>query len=238
MDRLPRNLIIYYDFLSKYTDQELLRYIGLFENEDSKKILRLSPYRIRELVVGRKLLAEALFKEKGISIHNCKIEKNSYGKPFLKNYEDISYNISHSNDIIVLAFSTCGAIGVDVEFVKNNYFDVMEEVFTRQEINWINSSDKEQKLERFFTIWTRKEAVIKGIGTGFSFPVKKISLHQDKPIERAILEWKYFTLPFEQDYVLSVAVRNTLDEIKINKMYREGVAINDIMDLSIIFNSK
>ncbi|WP_374964209.1 4'-phosphopantetheinyl transferase family protein [Lysinibacillus sp. RS5] len=214
-------LIIYYTFLSEYMDTEIYKICKkLFKNEDYNSIKHQSQNRKKERAVGRELLGKVLFTEMGIKLDDCKIAKNEYGKPYIKNYKGIYYNISHSNDIIVLAFSTCGPVGIDVELLKTDYLDVMNEVFTLQEINWINSCNEEQRLERFFIVWTRKEAVIKAIGKGFSFPVKNFSVSRDQVNGQVIKDLKYSTFFLEKDYVLSIAVCNSsisFDGVNIEK---------------------
>lgn len=74
----------------------------------------------------------------------------------------IRYNLSHSGDWIVLAIATL-PIGADVEFIDTAfpYQDILEDNFSKEEVDHIGSSP-----ERFFAMWTRKEAILKATGQG------------------------------------------------------------------------
>jgi 4'-phosphopantetheinyl transferase len=74
----------------------------------------------------------------------------------------LHYNLSHSGDWIVLAIATL-PIGADVEFIDDAFpfQDILEDNFSRTEAKYIGTSP-----ERFFTLWTRKEATLKATGQG------------------------------------------------------------------------
>jgi 4'-phosphopantetheinyl transferase len=85
-------------------------------------------------------------------------------KPYLVsgNGELLQYNLSHSGDWIVLAIAQL-PVGADVEFVDPlfSFQDIVQDNFSREESDYISTSPK-----RFFTLWTRKEAILKATGQG------------------------------------------------------------------------
>jgi 4'-phosphopantetheinyl transferase len=99
-------------------------------------------------------------------------EKNSaldwctgqHGKPYLKNFTDIHFNISHCKYCAVCGFSEC-EIGVDVQEYPDNISDrLMKIVCSDGERKNINNSDSREKL--FIKYWSLKESYLKCIGTG------------------------------------------------------------------------
>ncbi|MBD1384225.1 4'-phosphopantetheinyl transferase superfamily protein [Mucilaginibacter rigui] len=91
-------------------------------------------------------------------------------KPYLVNENGmiLHYNLSHSGDWIVLAVAQL-TVGADVEFVDPlfPFQDILEDNFSREEIGRIGTSP-----DSFFTLWTRKEAILKATGQGLGDHLK------------------------------------------------------------------
>ena len=100
----------------------------------------------------------------------CEIEfvSNDYGKPALsEKHKKIHFNLSHSSGLSVLAFSTKTEIGVDVEKIDPGFdFDLIAKAhFSEEEKKFLHTNHGES-CKRFYTVWTRKEALLKAIGIG------------------------------------------------------------------------
>ena len=93
---------------------------------------------------------------------------NEHGKPFLK--EGPFFNISHSRRYAVIAVSE-NKIGIDIEMHQSPSERLIDRCFTEDEATFAKLSTK-----NFQRIWTAKEAVLKLLGTGFSFSPKKFSV--------------------------------------------------------------
>lgn len=100
------------------------------------------------------------------------ITVNEFGKPQFLN-TPIQFNLSHSGNIILLAFSLNSPVGVDVEqkramgdldLIAANYFH-------QSEAQAINGLDEPLLSETFFSCWSKKEAVVKALGLGLSLPL-------------------------------------------------------------------
>lgn len=105
------------------------------------------------------------------------------GKPTLKKkaHQKIHFNISHSGDFIIFGISR-SPIGVDIEDI-NGRVDinrVSRRYFSQEEKKMVETVSKENKKNTFFEIWTKKEAVIKGIGLGLGVALKNFSVVDDK----------------------------------------------------------
>lgn len=94
------------------------------------------------------------------------INRNQYGKPYLRDFPGVHYNVSHTKGIIVCAIAG-RPIGVDVERIR--WFDplVVKRFFAENEKEYVFSSIEGQK-ERFAEIWTQKEAYVKWLGKGMT----------------------------------------------------------------------
>lgn len=97
------------------------------------------------------------------------ILKGKNDKPYLKpfdNYSLVHFNLSHSDDAILIAISN-KEVGVDIEQNRLfNYAVLMDTVFTKNEINFIKTHRNPNQA--FFILWTRKEAFLKATGTGLT----------------------------------------------------------------------
>ena len=106
---------------------------------------------------------------------NClMILKGEYGKPYLRDYPDTNFNISHTKDAIVCAMAD-KPVGVDVESVKPFNKRIVERFFTQNEQDYIFVS-KEGQDERFAEIWTKKESYIKCSGKGMAIPFESFDV--------------------------------------------------------------
>ena len=106
------------------------------------------------------------------------------GKPELDvnwPYGKISFNMSHSQCIALYAFAVDREVGVDVEFLRFNlnYTSVAQQNFSRRESELLNAASGETQIEAFFTIWTRKEAFLKAMGSGLSAPLHNFDVTGD-----------------------------------------------------------
>ena len=83
----------------------------------------------------------------------------------------VSFNVSHSGDHGLIAFMPEGRIGIDVEErIRRRDFDrLIEAAFGKDEQAVLTSVDEQSKIYLFFKLWTIKEALIKALGTGFSY---------------------------------------------------------------------
>jgi 4'-phosphopantetheinyl transferase len=107
-------------------------------------------------------------------------EKTPEGKPFLPEYPDFHFNLSHSGRWVVIAWGDC-PVGIDVE--KLDYTpgrqQVMRRFFTPEEQEYLFSAGEAEKAERFFEIWTAKESYLKYLGTGLRRSLNSFSVVPD-----------------------------------------------------------
>ena len=101
-----------------------------------------------------------------------------HGKPYLADPAAgwLAFNVAHSRDLIVYAVARGHDIGVDVEWVRPD-LDVdglTRRFFTAAERRWLERLPTERRLAAFVALWTRKEAVLKGLGLGLTLPPQQV----------------------------------------------------------------
>lgn len=119
------------------------------------------PSRDEEHGTAYRLLEYALAERFGIM--DGIIEKGENGKPFLKNYPGIKFNISHCRGLAVCGISELD-IGVDAELIRGFRGGAVRRIFSPKEQRFIELS--ENPNEDFFRIWTLKESLCKNTGKG------------------------------------------------------------------------
>jgi 4'-phosphopantetheinyl transferase len=127
-------------------------------------------------VVTRGLLRMVLAKILQTEPQLIKIGIGENKKPQLKeNPLGISFNISHTSEYAMIAVSKT-LIGVDVEDALNviDYPPIMEACFSMNEIIFVRT--QADALKAFYTIWTRKESILKLIGKGIDDDMKQIEV--------------------------------------------------------------
>ena len=122
---------------------------------------------------------------------------NTHGKPRLAGENcDLRFNLSHSNELAVLALSRDTELGVDVEYIKADdkaeRLALAKRFFAADEYATLSSLPEELITESFFACWTRKEAYIKLHGLGLSLPLHQFSVSVDPRVNARLISsaWK------------------------------------------------
>lgn len=114
---------------------------------------------------------------------------NPYGKPALYPEQNLFFNLSNTQTLIICALSRQRKIGIDVETLqhKTSTIDIAQRFFSRQEAEDLLNCPKSQQQQRFFQYWTLKEAYIKACGRGLSQALTQFSLSIDEEKKRLTL---------------------------------------------------
>jgi 4'-phosphopantetheinyl transferase len=153
------------------TEETLLRDVLDAQESERASRFRGELDRQRHLVahgVLRLLLAEYASHP----AESLRFEAEEHGKPRLSAPEsNLSFNLSHSGDIVLIAVTVTARVGVDVEMMKARTADelnrVAEKVFALAEQRALQNSG-ERHTQQFYSTWSRKEAYIKGTGAGIA----------------------------------------------------------------------
>lgn len=127
-------------------------------------------------LIGDLIVRNFYAKELKVNPFQLEFDYNEHEKPFLKEYPKSHFNISHSGDYIVVAFSDC-LVGIDIEKNKGNRLAVAKRFFTREELEDIFAfQDEKEQIEYFYQLWTLKESYMKALGKGISMSLSSFSI--------------------------------------------------------------
>jgi 4'-phosphopantetheinyl transferase len=106
-----------------------------------------------------------------------KFETGPFGKPFLPNSR-LRFSVSHSGPALLLAFAWDQEVGVDVERLRSDFVpeDLARQVFSAQEQAALGEKALVERHAAFLSHWTAKEAYVKALGRGLSFPLPLLTL--------------------------------------------------------------
>jgi 4'-phosphopantetheinyl transferase len=146
---------------------------------------------------------------------------NTYGKPFLafpRPSTPLQFNLSHSRDVALYAFTYTRQVGIDVEYKRFDLdFEALARVsFSLNEQTALRSLPDDIKQQAFYNCWTRKEAYIKAQGKGMSIPLDQFdvsclpgepaALLQNPEDPHEIKRWALRELAPGKDYAGALAV--------------------------------
>ena len=121
------------------------------------------------------LLAEGL-RRYGVKENEVRMAVGGHGKPYLPDYPEIYFNLSHSAEMVMAAFSD-REIGCDIEQLREPPMAVARRCFCPGEYEYIvRQSDEEKRKMAFYRLWTLKESFLKATGQGLRLSMKEFEL--------------------------------------------------------------
>jgi len=95
---------------------------------------------------------------------------------------DVDFNISHSGDIVLLALGRQMHLGVDVEQLRDmkRRDQIARGILSESELGDYLALPESRRQSAFFRIWTRKEAIVKAVGRGLSFPLTQVEVSAEQ----------------------------------------------------------
>lgn len=185
-------LILIKAYTDKLLEEKLLSYLTeeeIIKSKDYKSEIAKINYLVSRAILNLSLKG---LLEKGINDLIVKRDKNN--KPYLENTIGLKFNISHTEGLVLLAFSK-REVGIDVEKInfKFEFKDILENCFTRDEIINIDNN-----IISFYRYWTAKEAYLKCDGIGLIRNLKEIEI-----------------ISFENEFIkINDSKRNTISRLK------------------------
>lgn len=210
---------------------ECLALLSANEKDRLAKI-KSSAHKQRFLITRatvRKVLALYL---QDVSPQSLIFATNQFGRPLLaENPCHLEFNLSHSNDQLVIGITHTRSLGVDIEFIdrSRDFARIAQHYFHPNE--WGSSAMDEplntndDLAERFYRLWTLKEAFIKAESKGLFMPIDSFYFEGQDPC-RPNLVIPNRNAPSTKNWVF----KHTL----LNPEYSVALAVEDIGDHAVI----
>lgn len=169
---------------SAFADEALFaKGLTWITKERRAQIERLKSPADKRRSLGAGLLLELGLRERGLSLlagvpgkMHVRMKRAAFGKPYLAEKPEISFNLSHAGDYAAAVFTDCAA-GIDIELKRHVRPGVAERFFAEEECAALMRGEHD-----FFWFWTRKESYIKAVGEGMHLPLTGFCVLSDKMI--------------------------------------------------------
>jgi 4'-phosphopantetheinyl transferase len=173
----------------------------------------------RTFVMSHGILRRVLGKVCHENPARLRFRQGLRGKPYLVDAPPgLQFNLSHTEGFCLVGVTRGASIGVDVERVRatDDMSQLVRQCFSPAEQREFDTFSAADRCRAFFKGWTRKEAFIKAIGDGLSYPLESfdVSLNPYAPARllsiggsaAAASEWTIDALEPAPDVQAAVAV--------------------------------
>jgi 4'-phosphopantetheinyl transferase len=207
--------------------QELLQLEALLATDEHARAARFHFSRDRRrYVVARarlRLLLACYARSAPEKIVFC---YGTHGKPVLASpTADICFNVSHSQEIALFAFSRNRELGIDVERVRADLAvdELAARFFAADEVEALKALPEELRQRAFFDCWTRKESYLKALGDGITVELDTFSVSLNRGGVAALLrgsfieQWRLMPVELGAEYAAAVCVRGANWELSYSR---------------------
>lgn len=210
---LNRNIEIYWQTL----DNQERTQANKFSNPILKSRYIIAHGRLREILAGYL----------NIQAQNLIFNQLEHGKPYLVDYPELSFNLSHTNDFMAVAVvkKNC-QLGIDIETIRqrSSFSALVERCFSIKEIEYWQQLSNTEKILQFYQFWTRKEAFVKATGLGISLGLKDCELDIFNPerfysvpsICGLANQWHNRDLQLSESLCAAVVANHAIANVRIN----------------------
>jgi 4'-phosphopantetheinyl transferase len=160
----------------------------------------------RRFLAARGWLRHVLADELGCSPADAAIAEGEGAKPRLIG-SDLRFNASRSGGTALYATSWEMEVGVDIEAIVPvaDLDAVAARFFSAAEQHALASLAPERRLTGFLECWTRKEAYVKGIGAGLTFPIATVEVWDGGALPAKVAGWSVHQLDVGPGFVAALA---------------------------------
>jgi 4'-phosphopantetheinyl transferase len=118
---------------------------------------------------GRGRLRTILGRYLDLPPHELRFTEGAHGKPELEGMAStLRFNLSHSDDLMLLAVTHARAVGIDLELMREDVpFQSLADHYFEPEDAWdLRLLPPIERVGKFYALWTSTEARLKADGAG------------------------------------------------------------------------
>lgn len=165
--------------LSEISSTKLTKFYNMLSRDEQQKADNYQISKLRNnYIAARGHLRRLLAVFTDTRPDEIEFVYGPFGKPKLSHQGSPHFNVSHSGDYAVFAFSHATEVGIDVEVIRGSEdFLALESLcLTEVERKRLAALDCDCRRREFLRAWTRKEAYVKAIGHGLFCSLERIEI--------------------------------------------------------------
>lgn len=192
------------------------------------------PIHKKRFTAARATLRQILSVYLSLPASDIRFAYTEHEKPHLgmTDSNSLEFNLSHSGDLAIYAFTLNHAVGIDIEKMKDTYQQtVAERYFSARENADLLSLPLEERVLGFYRVWSRKEAMIKAVGKGLHLPLASfsVSVHGHQEVIKLENEaWTLLSLPLHPSYASALACSQTIKKISYWRFFNQSPKLDKV----------
>lgn len=169
-------------------------------------------------IVGRTMVKLMASKFLNRDFNSLEIVFTESNKPIIDHEINFQFNLSHSGNYVVLAVCNRWDIGIDIEYCNSDFKFQPLLNYCMSENEKIKIFEDKNPLDTFLMFWTRKEAMLKGVGIGLLDKLNSFSCLNGVNFIPGFLtgitsEWMIRSFYLDKNYIVSLAHDSTLNKL-------------------------
>jgi 4'-phosphopantetheinyl transferase len=147
--------------------------------DERKRSARFGAPALRErYVIGRGTLRAALGRCVDLPPEAVALSRGRRGRPRLRDHTGIDFNVSHTDNVMLIAIARGTTVGVDVERRDRiiNTAGIARRCLTEPERKALAQLSDDDARRRVLQLWTCKESLSKATGDALSAPFRRLDV--------------------------------------------------------------
>ncbi len=200
----------------------------LDEQEKAKAAHFRFPKHRRRYIVAHAAMRYILGSQLEILPQDLELLISEKEKPYIAE-NPLYFNLSHSEEMAILATSFQAEVGIDIEHLKPEIdtLGIAQRFFHPIELAQLEQASPEQRLKIFYTFWTGKEAYLKAKGVGITNHLQhfalelqdaqKLRIHSVKEEFEGMQDWFVDNFEIEPDYIITAVCLKMPHQIEFHE---------------------
>ena|SRR5215469_12506975 len=213
----------------------------------------LVPHARRTFLAARVLVRSLLSAYAPIRPAAWYFDTNQWGRPYIANPDaptGLVFNLSHKPGMAVCLVGCQRDLGVDVEDLtasRSYLLEIADRFFSPSEVVALRQLPDAKHAQRFFELWTLKEAYIKARGMGLSLGLSGFSFSPDEgpaPVGATVQfdkdfddkhpeAWDFRFFRPEENHLIATAVRRSPAPLTIEMRDAEELVRRTLTDSTL-----
>ena len=186
------------------SDDELRRVAGMLDERRAAHVLASRVWL--RVILGRYL---------GLDAADVQLSRSTGGKPLIVDGGDLCFSLSRSAGLALIALTRGRPLGVDLERIRADldHERLLQRFFAPGEVEAVRNLPLPARLDAFFGLWARKEAVVKASGAGLSEGLDHLDVCGSPVAGR----WSVASLDSIPGFAAAVAVDGALGPVSLHE---------------------